>query len=115
VKLESRAILFRKMILLIVFLFLTGDEVLSQEVKGVVVYKSKNCSYFIVESPSGYALLEWYGGNEPEIGDVIIGDFESYGFKKIYNLTAGKSLIVWVEDFWLSKRRVIEKYLEKCF
>jgi hypothetical protein len=20
-----------------------------------------------------------------------------------------------VEDFWLSKRRVIEKYLEKCF
>jgi hypothetical protein len=47
-----------------------------------VVYKSKNCSYFIVESPLGYALLEWYGGNEPGIGDVIIGDFESYGLRK---------------------------------
>jgi hypothetical protein len=33
----------------------------------VVVYKSKNCSYFIVESPLGYALLEWYEENSGEV------------------------------------------------
>jgi hypothetical protein len=32
-----------------------------------VVYKSKNCSYFIVESPLGYALLEWYEENSGEV------------------------------------------------
>jgi hypothetical protein len=32
-----------------------------------MVYKSKNCRYFIVESPSGYALLGQYGGNGGEV------------------------------------------------
>ena len=54
----------------------------------------------------GYALLEWYGGSDPDEGDIIVGDFESYGFKDIYNLTADSELRVWVEDYWLSKEDV---------
>jgi len=82
--------------------------------KGVVVYYKSGCSYFIAETTMGYALLEWYGGYDPSKGDVIAGDFESYGMKDIYNLTADQETKVWVEDFWLSKQRAIEKYFDKC-
>lgn len=82
--------------------------------KGEVVYKKSGCDYFIVETNMGYALLEWYGGSEPEEGDIIVGDFESYGFKDIYNLTTDSELRVWVEDYWLSKEDVLEQYFEYC-
>ena len=82
--------------------------------KGEVVYKKSGCDYFIVETNMGYALLEWYGGNYPDKGDVIVGNFESYGFKNVYNLTAGSELRVWVEDYWLSKEDALEQYFENC-
>ena len=81
--------------------------------KGVVV-SNRGCDYFIVETLMGYALLEWYGGNDPAEGDVLIGDFESYGMKTIYNTTADSELNVWVEEYWLSKDSVIERYYEHC-
>lgn len=81
---------------------------------GVVAYYKSGCDYFIVETTKGYAILEWYGGYDPNEGDVITGDFEIYGIKKIYNITADQETNVWVEDFWLSKDRAIEKYIDKC-
>jgi len=83
-------------------------------VKGVVVLYKSGCSYYIVETNMGYAILEWYGGNDPSRGDVLVGDFETYGMKDIYNLSAEAETKVWVEDFWLSKTRAIEKYYDKC-
>jgi len=82
--------------------------------KGVVILYKSGCSYYIVETNMGYALLEWYGGNDPSKGDVLVGDFETYGMKDIYNLSADAETQVWVEDFWLSKSRVIEEYYDKC-
>lgn len=82
--------------------------------KGVVVLYKSGCSYYIVETNLGYAILEWYGGNDPSRGDVLAGDFETYGMKDIYNLSADAETKVWVEDFWLSKTRAIEKYYDKC-
>ncbi len=82
--------------------------------KGEVVYKKSGCSYFIVETYLGYAILEWYGGNDPNKGDIVVGDFESYGMKDIYNSTADSELQVWVDNFWLSKDRAIEKFFDKC-
>lgn len=82
--------------------------------KGVVVLYKSGCSYYIVETNMGYAILEWYGGNDPSRGDVLAGDFETYGMKDIYNLSADAETKVWVEDFWLSKTRSIEKYYDKC-
>lgn len=82
--------------------------------KGVVVLYKSGCSYYIVETNMGYAILEWYGGNDPSRGDVLAGDFETYGMKDIYNLSADAETKVWVEDFWLSKTRAIEKYYDKC-
>jgi hypothetical protein len=79
----------------------------------VVLYKS-GCDYYIAETNKAYAILEWYGGNDPSEGNVLVGDFETYGMKDIYNLTADAETNVWVEDFWLSKSGAIEKYYEKC-
>lgn len=62
----------------------------------------------------GFALLEWYGGNDPSEGDVLVGDYESYGFKNIFNATANAKLRVWVEEYWLSEDDVVEKYHEHC-
>lgn len=82
--------------------------------KGEVVYKKLGCSYFIVETLLGYAILEWYGGNDPDKGDIITGNFESYGFKNIYNLTVDAELRVYVDNYWLSRDRALERYFDKC-
>ncbi len=82
--------------------------------KGVVVYYKFGCSSYIVETQMGYALLEWYGGNDPSEGDVLVGDYESYGMKDIYNITADSETKAWVDDYMLSKDSVIEKYYDKC-
>ena len=82
--------------------------------KGDVIYYKSECDYYIVETNMGYVLLEWYGGNDPSEGDTLVGDYESYGMKDIYNLTADSETKVWVEDFWLSKDSVLEKYYDKC-
>jgi hypothetical protein len=31
-----------------------------------------------------YDVLEWFGGHDPDKGNVLIGGFESYGFHDIY-------------------------------
>ena len=82
--------------------------------KGVVVYYKSGCDYYIVETIMGYVLLEWYGGNDPSEGDTLVGDYETYGLKDIYNLTTDSETSVWVDDFWLSKDIALEKYYDKC-
>jgi hypothetical protein len=69
---------------------------------GVVVYETGGCDYFVVSTISDYAVLEWYGGALPARGDVIVGNFESFGFKDVFNATQDRSMRVWVEDYWLS-------------
>ena len=101
-------------IILVIGLILILLSSIAFAAKGVVVFKKSRCDYFIVETITGYAILEWYGGNDPDEGDVIVGNFESYGMMDIYNLTADSELTVWVEDYWLSKSRAIEKYYDKC-
>ena len=98
----------------ILFLLFTSFVWTAFAAKGEVVYIESGGDYFIVETCRGYALLEWYRGNVPNKGDIIVGNFESYGFKDIYNLTADSELRVWVEDYWLSKRNVLEKYFRHC-
>lgn len=102
------------LIFLIVILSFTFFAETAHAARGRVVYKSNRCDYFIVETLAGYTVLEWYGGNVPDKGDIIVGNFESYGFKDIYNVTAESDLRVWVEEYWLSKDRALEKYFQHC-
>jgi hypothetical protein len=87
---------------------------IAQAARGTVVYNRSGCDYFIVSTQASFALLEWYGGHDPAEGDAVAGDFETYGMKDIFDLTADAETQVWVEDFWLSRSDVIEKYWGKC-
>jgi hypothetical protein len=83
--------------------------------KAVVVLKTSGCSgRFVAESSSGYILMEWYGGDDPTRGDTIIGNLHSYGFEDIHNITSGSEGRVWIDDYMLSRSRVLEKLADKC-
>jgi hypothetical protein len=82
--------------------------------KGVVAYCKSGCDYFIVETDMGYALLEWYGGDDPSEDDELVGDYEAYGMKDIYNLSTDSEMRVWIEDYWLSRDEAFEKLYDEC-
>ena len=53
-----------------------------------VVYKSNTCSYYVAEDNAGnYEIFDWFGGNLPYVGNVLYGQWYSYGIKTIYNLS----------------------------
>jgi len=103
----------KRLVVLAVFAAILIPSIASAA-KGAVVYYKSGCDYYIVKTNMGYVLLEWYGGNDPSEGDTLVGEYETYGMKDIYNLTADSETQVWVEDFWLSKDSVLEQYYEKC-
>jgi hypothetical protein len=81
-----------------------------------VVLKPSSCrGYFLADGDSGgIYLLEWYGGFEPDVGESILGDLRSYGFKDVYYPKSRSKGRVYVDDYMLSRSRAIEKLAEKC-
>lgn len=82
--------------------------------RGEVTHRQSGCDYFIVATPAGYDVLEWYGGHDPDKGDILVGKFETYGMKDIYDQTVDENLKVWVEDYALSKEDALEQLVEHC-
>lgn len=82
--------------------------------KGDVVMMPDGCDYYIVETRMGYAILEWFGGSTPSVGDTLVGDFESYGTKDIYNLSRRSKTRVWVENYLMSQDDAVEGVYDKC-
>jgi len=79
----------------------------------MVVLRARGCDYFVADGPQGYFLLEWYGGYDPDLRDGIYGELASYGFKNVlYN--NGQEGRIYVDDYLLSKDRVLEKFKDKC-
>lgn len=82
--------------------------------QGHVTKRISGCDYFIVDANQGYAILEWYGGHDPDSGDLLIGAFETYGMHDIIDDTADENLTVWTEDYGLSRARALEVLIDKC-
>jgi len=82
--------------------------------KGTVVKRISSCDYFMVNATGGYAVLEWYGGHDPDSEDLLIGNFETYGMHDILDDTADESITVWTEDYALSRTRALEILVDKC-
>lgn len=78
-----------------------------------IVLRVRGCDYFVADGPSGYYLLEWYGGYDPSRGDGIFGDLSGYGFREIL-YGGGQEGKVYIDDYMLSKDRVLEKMQDKC-
>jgi hypothetical protein len=108
----SRQFLVSLSAALVVVLFFSATR--ASAAKGTVSRKISGCDYFTVETLMGYDLLEWYGGHDPDRGDVLVGQYESYGMHDIYDDTADEELTIWVEDYGLSKEDALDKLVEKC-
>lgn len=93
---------------------LPQEAVQADSTKCTIVHRVRSCDYFMVETRSDYAILEWYGGHDPDKDDVLIGDLSNYGFKDFYDETADESLRLYVEDRQLTKVNAVEKLLDHC-
>jgi hypothetical protein len=82
--------------------------------RGIVSHKQSGCDYFVVETNSGYDVFEWYGGYDPDKGDVLVGKFSSYGMRDVYDETMDQNIKIWVEDYDLSKEDALEKLVDHC-
>lgn len=50
----------------------------------------------------------------PYEGNVVVGDFESFGIKDVWDVTSDRQMRAWVEDYWLSQEDAIRLYVDKC-
>ena len=82
--------------------------------RGTIVKRISGCDYFMVDATQGYAVLEWYGGHDPDTDDVLIGRFEEYGMHDILDDTADDNLTVWTEEYALSLTRALEVLVDQC-
>jgi len=79
-----------------------------------VIYRIRGCDYFAADGPAGLYILEWYGGYDPDVGDVLIGYERGYGFKTVTYLKNGRQGRVWAEDYLLSTDSAARTLSEKC-
>jgi hypothetical protein len=104
-------------ILSCLFLFLpngSSTKPSPKAARGKVSRRISGCDYFIVATKTAYDVLEWFGGRDPDKGDIPIEGFESYGFHDIYDETADEDLQVWTEDYDLIREDALEKLTEQC-
>jgi hypothetical protein len=84
---------------------------------GEVYKRISGCDYFVVSTPRGYTLLEWYGGTDPDSGDRIRGNFETYGMHSVMindDDDVDDTTQVWVEDYFLTRSDALEQLVDKC-
>jgi hypothetical protein len=89
------------------------DYWLRQE-RGVVVYNDFSCDYYIVETNRGNNVIRNYSGLVPYTGDVLYGDFSSWGTRSIYNRSSGYLIRGDVRDYWLSWFRARDIVAYQC-
>ena len=76
----------------------------NSEGNATVVYRKSGCDYFILENNRGFIVAEWMGGNDPDIGDNISGNFHSFGTKDYYNQSRSSDSRLWLDDYDLSTK-----------
>ncbi len=70
--------------------------------RGQVVFSSLTCNYFVVQTINGYAVVQAYGINKPFEGDIVYGNFSSWGSRDILDDSSGTIFSVTVMDYWLT-------------
>ena len=101
-----------RLVFAVMFAAVALSSGIAQAIEGVVVATTRGCSgRYVVETLSGFTLLEWFGGADPSKGDKVIGDLHSFGMKDL--LVNGRSSRAWVDDYMLSRDRVIEKLRDR--
>jgi hypothetical protein len=83
---------------------------IASPVRGQIVYDGRGCSWYAIETPSGYTMAESHAGGASN-GDTVVG--ELYGLQELYVLNRDMTLLVWIDDFALSKNSVISRLARK--
>ena len=91
--------------------FFQGDN--NSRNGATVVFRKSGCDYFILENDMGFIIAEWMGGHDPNTGEILYGDFHSFGTKDFYN-TQNTNCRLWIDDYMLSKDNALEKINDKC-
>jgi hypothetical protein len=84
----------------------------AQAADGIVIFRACN-NHYVAETPTGYVLLQWYGGHDPMVGERISGEIEHYGMKDVMFRPdrPGRAL---VEDFWLNRATLASRLSRLC-
>jgi hypothetical protein len=67
-----------------------------------------------VNTPQGYAVIERIAGGVVADGDTLTGNFNRPGRATVEDRQSASSLVVFVEDLWLSKSAVERKMTASC-
>jgi len=78
--------------------------------KGEVIFEKGD--HYVIDTRTGYAVAEWYGGGIPSEGNQVIGNLSSYGFKDIYNTSTEMEIRMYIEDYMLDEDDAIELVYE---
>lgn len=108
----------KKLLFLFVFVIIsvsfTKSETKIASMKGVVCLKIGKCGYMIVCLQNGnYSVVEDYYDKCAE-GDVLIGEFQAYGFRDAYNITRDKNCRIYIDTWESNEKTAMEKYKKKC-
>ncbi|HZP85834.1 MAG TPA: hypothetical protein VFB54_03375 [Burkholderiales bacterium] len=83
--------------------------------QGKVIWKERRCSFFIVQTPWGYALFEHLNGPWPNDDDVYEGKMEGFGTRNLVNKTQGDQItLTYSEVSSTSKKWVANKIPGFC-
>lgn len=88
----------------------TGEVI----VQGYVSRATGCGSKIFVNTPKGYAVLERLSGGGVADGDTLTGPFDHPGRVTIEDRQSGATLMVFVDDVWLSKSAVGRKMTASC-
>lgn len=79
------------------------------------VARAAGCgSWVFVNTPQGYAVLQQISGGEVADGDTLTGNFNRPGQATVEDRQSASSIVVYVEDIWLSKSAVERKMTADC-
>jgi hypothetical protein len=87
-------------VLLSAFLFALTTSTASAA-KGYVAYTDG--SILVIDAPSGYVCCTLYSFEPIFEGNYVVGDFETLGMQKLYNVTMDSSNDVFVDEACLSE------------
>ena len=83
--------------------------------EGTVLWFDKTCSFFIVQTPSGFTLFEWMNGPKPEPGHVMEGPLEGFGIRNLINKAVENQVtLAYTEVHSTSKKWVANKIPGFC-
>lgn len=99
----------KRVSLLVIFLMsLWSCTAFAEQIKGRITYYNDIKDIAVVETNMGYTVMEIYSYEYIESGDVVIGNFHSYGFTDMYNVTKESSTRIYIEEYWLNGDQVLD-------